>query len=261
MTFYLRLYTAYMSQQFKVLMEHRISFLIGAASTIFLQAAGILTIWVVLRQVPNLNGWSLNELLLVYGLLTLAKSIGHMFADNLWTIGRYIRLGQFDRFMVRPINPLFQLLADRFCHDGVGNFIVGLGLVGYTASALHLSWTPLTWCYLFVAVLSGGLIFIALNLLTCVSAFWIVDSVPVTRAVFEFSQFARYPLSIYPRAISILLTWLIPYGFAAFYPASYLVGRDIGWMAWLPPVVAVLLCLISYRVWEFGLRHYTSTGS
>ena len=67
---------------------------------------------------------------LIYGLVTLAKSINHMFADNLWTIGRqYIRTGAFDRFLVRPIDPLFHLLADRFCHDGIGNFLVGLTLV------------------------------------------------------------------------------------------------------------------------------------
>jgi hypothetical protein len=51
---------------------------------------------------------------------------------------------------------------------------------------------------LVVGVLSGGFIFIALNLITCVSAFWIVDSVPVTRLVFDNHLFAQYPLTIYP---------------------------------------------------------------
>ena len=66
----------------------------GAA--IFVQASGLLTIWVVMRQVPSLNGWSLQEVLLIYGLITLSKSINHMFADNLWTLGRqYLRTARF----------------------------------------------------------------------------------------------------------------------------------------------------------------------
>jgi ABC-2 type transport system permease protein len=259
---YARLYGYFLLQRFKILMEYRVNFLIGASSTIILQIAGLLTIWVVMSQIPSLNGWTLNEVLLVYGLLTLSKSINHMFADNLWTIGmNYVRTGEFDRFLVRPIDPLFHLLADRFCHDGIGNFLIGAGLVAVSSAALGIAWTPLNLLYLIVAVLSGGAIFIALNLITATSAFWIMDSIPVTQIIFNTHEFAKYPLNIYHRAIGVLLTWLIPYGFASFYPASYLLGKDIGALAWMGPVVATVLLILGYRVWVFGLRHYSSTGS
>jgi ABC-2 type transport system permease protein len=259
---YLRLYGAFLQQQFKTMLEYRVNFIIGASSTIVMQAAGLLAIWVVMRQIPSLNGWTYYEVLLIYGMITLTKSINHMFADNLWTVGRsYIRTGGFDRFLVRPIDPLLHLLADRFCYDGVGNFLVGATLVAISTSALDIVWTPLNIAYLIIAVISGGIIFIALNLLTCVSAFWIMDSVPVTRAVFETHEFAKYPLPIYGKAIGTLMTWLIPYGFASFYPASYLLGRDPGTLAWLAPLVATVALLVAYRFWRFGLRHYMSTGS
>jgi ABC-2 type transport system permease protein len=262
MTRYASLYWLFLIQRLKTLMEYRANFLIGASSTIFLQASGLLTIWVVMRQVPSLNGWSFEEVLLIYGLVTLAKSINHMFADNLWTIGRvYIRTGGFDRFLVRPIDPLFHLLADRFCHDGVGNFLVGLVLVVSAGGPLGIFAAPHKVVYLLVAVLSGGAIFIALNLITCVSSFWLMDSVPVTRAVFDNHLFAQYPLTIYPRAINILLTWLIPYGFTSFYPATYLLGRDASLVVWLGPLVAVALLFVGYRFWTFGLRYYAGTGS
>jgi ABC-2 type transport system permease protein len=259
---YLSLYWAFLIQQFKSYAEYRANFFIGASSTIMLQASNILTVWVVMQQIPSFNGWNFYELLLIYGLVTSAKSINHMFADNLWTVGRvYIRSGQFDRFLVRPLDPLFHLIADRFCYDGVGNFLVGVILLATAMVGLDVAWTPSSILYLMMAVLSGGAIFIALNLITCVSAFWIMDSVPVTRAVFDNHLFAQYPLTIYPRAISVMLTWLIPYGFASFYPASHLLGRDVGALAWAGPLVAAVLLLIGYRVWLFGLRHYTSTGS
>jgi ABC-2 type transport system permease protein len=262
MTRYADLYWTFLIQRLKVLMEYRANFLIGVASTLFLQLSGILTIWVVMRQVPSLNGWSFEEVLLIYGLVTVAKSINHMFADNLWTIGRvYIRSGGFDRFLVRPIDPLFHLLADRFCQDGLGNFLIGLLLVIVAGTPLGIFASAIKIIYLVIAVLSGGLIFIALNLITCVSSFWILDSVPVTRAVFDNHLFAQYPLTIYPKAIGIVLTWLIPYGFASFYPATYLLGRDASLVVWLGPVVAIVLLVIGYRFWRFGLKHYAGTGS
>jgi ABC-2 type transport system permease protein len=127
-------------------------------------------------------------------------------------------------------------------------------LVIFSAARLGIVWTPLNILYLIIAVISGGVIFIALNLITAAGAFWIVQSIPVT-------EFARFPLTIYPRSIGLLLTWLIPYGFASFYPASQLLGRDVGLLAWLAPFVAAVLAVISYRVWLFGLKHYGGTGS
>jgi len=262
MTRYLSLYGLFLKQRLKALLEYRANFIIGAASTVFLQGSSILAVWVVMQQVPTLNGWNLDQVLLIYGLITLAKSINHMFADNLWTLGRYyIRSGGFDRFLVRPIDPLFHLLADRFCQDGVGNFLVGLVLVVKSSVSLQIAWTPLKALLLVVSVLSGGIIFIALNLLTCTAAFWIVDSVPVTRMVFDNHLFAQYPLSIYPKAIGILLTWVLPYALASYYPASYLLDRASGNLAWLGPIVAALLLFLGYRFFQFGLRHYSGTGT
>jgi ABC-2 type transport system permease protein len=260
---YPSLYWLFLKNRIKILMEYRMNFLIGATSTIMMQGAGLLTVWVIMSQIPDLNGWTLPQVLLIYGMITLSKSINHMFADNLWTLGRdYVRSGQFDRFMVRPVDPLFHLLADRFCHDGIGNFLVGAALVGIAAGQLGLAWTPGTLLYLVIMVLSGGIIFIALNLMTCVSAFWIMDSVPVTRVVFEMHEFAKYPLSIYPRAIGLLLTWAIPFGFASYFPAARLMGIESpSWQAYGAPVVAGVVLAIALQVWRFGLRHYGSTGT
>jgi ABC-2 type transport system permease protein len=260
---YPSLYWLFLKNRLKILMEYRMNFLIGATSTIMMQGAGLLAVWVVMSQIPDLNGWTLPQILLIYGMITLSKSINHMFADNLWTLGRdYVRSGQFDRFMVRPVDPLFHLLADRFCHDGIGNFLVGGTLVGIAAKQLGIVWTPGLLVYFTVMVLSGGIIFIALNLMTCVSAFWIMDSVPVTRVVFEMHEFAKYPLSIYPRAIGLILTWAIPFGFASYFPAARLMGIDSpSWQAYGAPVVAGVLLAVALQVWRFGLRHYGSTGT
>jgi len=260
---YPSLYWLFLKNRIKILMEYRMNFLIGATSTIMMQGAGLLTVWVIMSQIPDLNGWTLPQVLLIYGLITLSKSINHMFADNLWTLGRdYVRTGAFDRFMVRPVDPLFHLLADRFCHDGIGNFLVGGALVAIAAARLGIVWTPGVIVYFAVMVLSGGVIFIALNLMTCVSAFWIMDSVPVTRVVFEMHEFAKYPLSIYPRAIGLLLTWAIPFGFASYFPATRLMGLETPlWQAYGAPLVAAVLLALALAVWRFGLRHYGSTGT
>ncbi len=115
--------------------------------------------------------------------------------------------------------------------------------------------------YTGLMIVSGGVIFIALNLITAVSSFWIMDSLPITRVVHETYEFAKYPLTISHQGIAFLLTWIFPYALASFYPASYLLGRDVGWLAFTSPLVARVLLFIGYRLWRFGLRHYAGAGS
>lgn len=264
---YLRLYGHFFRQRLKILLEYRMNFFIGAASTVIYQAASLLTLWVVMQKAPTLTDqnavvWPFEAVLVMYGLVTLGQSINHMLADNLWTIGwNYIRTGLFDQFLIRPINPLFHLLADRFCHDGIGHFLVGMALVVTGINGLGLAWTPFLALYLAVMALSGGVIFIALNLITATSAFFIIQSIPITQVVFNMHEFARYPLSMYHSGLQWVLTLVIPYGIAAFYPVSYLLGRDSGLWAWAAPVVALGFLALAYQVWQFGLRHYASAGS
>lgn len=259
---YTELYWDFLKQRFKILMEYRVNFFIGASSTIFTQSAGLLAIWVVMQHVPDLNGWRYDEVLFIYGMITLAKSINHMFADNLWTLGwQYIRTGAFDRFLVRPIDPLFHLLADRFCHDGIGNSLVGAALLVKSSVALQIEWTALKAAYLVIAVASGGMIFIAINLITSALSFWMMDSLPIMWAIFGTHEFARFPLTIYRKGITVVMTWVLPYGFTAFYPAQYILEREAGLMPFLAPVVGFAALAIGYRMWHFGLSRYASTGS
>ena len=55
---YVQLYGYFLEQRFKILMEYRVNFLIGASSTFFLQGSSLLAIWVIMGQIPSLNGWT-----------------------------------------------------------------------------------------------------------------------------------------------------------------------------------------------------------
>ena len=258
---YAALYPYFLRQHIKELLEYRVGFIVGVAGMCLTHGATLAFIWVIMSQLPNLNGWTLPEMLLIYGLLCFSRSFAHMFTDNTWAMGGAVRFGYFDRFLVRPIDPLFHLLADGFNIDGVGNFLVGGVLVVSAGQTLGIFASPLNLVYLAVTIASGAVIFFALNLISSVSAFWIIDSMPVSELVFGNYVFAQYPLSIYPRMIRFLLTWVVPYGFASFYPASFLLGHDLGPVVWLSPLVAGALLVLGYRLWLVGLNRYEGTGS
>ena len=89
-----------------------------------------------------------------------------------------------------------------------------------------------------------------------------MDSLALTSSVFQLNEYAQYPINIYNKYITFVITWIIPYGFTAFYPASYII-EDKGFIhiGVLTPLIAILSFIVAYRFWKYGIRNYTSTGN
>jgi ABC-2 type transport system permease protein len=74
--------------------------------------------------------------------------------------------------------------------------------------------------------------------------------------------FGRYPLDIYNPLIRFLLSWIIPFGFAAFYPSAKLLGHtEYDGVFLALPVVASVSVILAILLWNRGVRNYSSTGS
>ena len=259
---YAKLYLEFAKQNIKVMLEYRTDFIIGALSTFVSQLTGIIFIWLIFENIGNIKGWSFYEISFIYGLLTMSKGINHVFFDNLWVLGvQYIKEGKFDLLLLRPISSLFHLLANKIQQDGFGSLIVGIILTVVSINKIGIHMGIVDILLLIIFVLSGSGIFFAINLITATTSFWFIESTPFIWSVFMTNDFALYPMDIYNKYIKILLTWIIPYGFASFYPASYFLNKGYAQLSLLSPIVAIILCIIASRVWKFGLSHYESVGS
>lgn len=259
---YFKLYLEFAKQNIKVMLEYRVDFIIGALSTFISQSTGILFLWIIFANIKSINGWSFYEVTFVYGLLTIAKAINHIFFDNLWILGNsYIKSGKFDILMLRPISPLFHLIADNLQKDGFGNLIIGIIITIKSIYVLNLDLGISGLMLLLLFVTCGGLIFAAINTITSTSSFKIVDSIEFMWSIAANHQFAQYPITLYPKIIREGLTWVLPFAFASFYPATYFLHKGYEQFALLTPIVTIILWIIALRVWNFGIKHYTSTGS
>ncbi|MDQ0087157.1 ABC-2 type transport system permease protein [Paenibacillus anaericanus] len=260
---YSKLYWQYFKARIKVMMEYRVDFLIGVMSVLFVQGTSILFIALVFHNVDTIHGWTFYQLLFIFAVAMLGRSLEHTFFDNLWTLGwQYIRPGNFDRLLVRPVNPLFQIIAERVQQDGVGSFLVGIIVLFTAIPHLELHWGIAEVMLLIVMIISSAAIFLAVNLFFATLSFWMVDSLPVMYAVQGMNDFARYPMQIYGKGVRFVLTWIIPYGFTAFYPAAlFLDGSGFRSIGIWTPVVAIVTLSIALLFWKRGLRSFVSTGN
>ena len=83
---YLRLYRVLIVQFFKVIMQSKVDFLMGLFGFFFTQVTGILFLYLVFEQIPFLQGWSLEQLIFIYGFAQISRGIDHLLTDNIWLI-------------------------------------------------------------------------------------------------------------------------------------------------------------------------------
>ncbi|MNN03635.1 hypothetical protein D3C81_1163310 [compost metagenome] len=80
--------------------------------------------------------------------------------------------------------------------------------------------------------------------------------------MYNIQSYGRYPVTIYNRAIQVLLTWIMPFAFVGIYPASLFLHREeMQRMAYLTPVMGIIFFAIGLTVWNYGVKKYRGAGS
>ena len=228
---------------------------------------GIATLKFVISEFGTLNGWSFGELAFLYGIAVLSHGLSVIFFVQTWFMGNAVLDGEFDIYMLRPMNVLFQFFFTVFNIIGITDLIPGIVIFAYGCSQTHFVWSFINTIMLISILIGATLIRGAVFLLTGSLAFWTKNRNSFVLMNFTiFDQTTKYPLSIYPRIVQIIFTFLIPLGFIGFYPASELLNKSNtfnfpGGMAWITLIVGVFVFWISTRVFRRGMKKYESAGS
>ncbi|MBV8721981.1 MAG: ABC-2 family transporter protein, partial [Candidatus Eremiobacteraeota bacterium] len=99
-------------------------------------------------------------------------------------------------------------------------------------------------------------------------SFWFIRVDTLRWVVMSLEQdFTRYPISIYTRGVRIVLTYVLPFAFMNYFPATFFLQKSDSGMhlnpqvGLLTPAIGLAWLAVSYAFWRVGLRHYQGTGS
>jgi ABC-2 type transport system permease protein len=247
--------------------QYRLNFAILAAMGIAYQGSGFAFIAVVLSRYPSIGGWSYPEIAVLYALRLLAHATYLVPLFMLNQLDQMVREGTFDRFLIRPLNPFLQVITSNFTVSSIGDVLTAIGILIYASCLAHLQWTPLHIAYAFAAVLGGALIEAGLAIAISSMSFRFIEVWPARFfADNVLLNFGSYPLSVFGTTIQWIMTWIVPVAFIAWVPASVILDRTQGVavsgnVALLAPLVGVVWFVLSYRLWQWQLRGYESTGN
>jgi ABC-2 type transport system permease protein len=137
---------------------------------------------------------------------------------------RYLVEGRFDRILLRPVHPVFQILFESFRLESLQEVVTGFVVVFWAASRLPQV-TALDLLVLPVWAVFGCVLYLAVFAILTASSFYIEDRVGLAPPVFNLIPFGRYPIAIYDLKVRILLSTVIPFAFASFYPTAMALKR------------------------------------
>jgi ABC-2 type transport system permease protein len=248
-------------------MEYRTSFLLWFGNTVAFHAVSIGIIWALLSRFPSLNGWNFREMVFLYSLGLLARGINTTYFFPIMRIPTMIRKGTFDRHLIRPVNPLFQVLLQG-SFTSLNDMVVGLVVFTAALQMVDVAWSVPLALFLVAVVIGAGLIQAAVSLLVASASFWVIKVSGLTWTVQQIqTELLRYPVSIYGRGVQLILTVFLPIAFTNYYPATTMLGKADGsllpaqQLGFLTPVVGALWFWMAYGVWKRGVSRYQGTGS
>ncbi len=259
---YARLYRGLVSQFFKVMMQSKVDFTMGLMGFFLTQILGITFLFLVFRQIPDLKGWSFEQLVFIYGLAQLPRGLDHLLTDRLWLVAyRDVINGDFDRYMLRPMNILFQVISEKLQPDAIGELAVGTILVIRAFVIGVVSFDVLQGILFFVSLIAGAVIYTAIKLFFASLAFWLKQSGPFLQVAYEMAEFAKYPIEIYSKMVRFIITWIIPFAFVAYLPALYFLNKGSAYIILIECVIAAVLFVIAYATFVKGTYVYESAGN
>jgi ABC-2 type transport system permease protein len=260
---HLSLLLAYFAQFIKSRLSYRGDFIVDTIAVMIALSVHLVFLGVVYSKVQSLQGWSFEQLLFIYGFSLIPLGIFNLVSSNLWDFSDgYLIEGRFDRVLLRPVNPLFQILFESLNIASLGEVVVGVMILIGAGAKLGISPAPLDLVLFPVLALSAAAVYLGVFLLLTSFSFWFEDRLGIGAPIYNVIRFARYPVNIFHPVVRVIISWVIPFAFAAFYPAShFLREHEYRAFAILTPVVAAITMAGAMAVFTIGTRRYRSTGS
>ncbi|MGV8086438.1 MAG: ABC transporter permease [Candidatus Woesearchaeota archaeon] len=248
---HLKMHYEYMKLAINSALEYRTNFIIQTTSMFLNDVVWIIFWTIIFSRFNNINGWNLQDMLLLYSIVTIAYGMGGVFFGNRNAIAKIIVEGRLDYYLTLPKNILYHLICSKCSWYALGDFLLGLVLA---IMFLSISQVPL---FILLIILSTTII-IAFGVLVGSLTFYIDNSEETTTSLWNsLIGLSTYPLSIYQGVTRVIILLIIPAGFISGVPVELLKSFNWTWLLYMLGFT-LLITIVSITVFYKGLKKYES---
>lgn len=265
MSLYLRLISVNLRSQ----MQYRLSFVLDVFGSALGTGVEFVSLWAVFSRFGAVGGWTLIEVALLYGLVEVGFAVMDMVFSGFdpGFFSTQIRRGVFDQFLLRPVSLVLQMFSAEFVIRRLGRITQGALVLGLGLALNPIAWTPFKIIYLPIVLISVVAFFGGFFVLGATTCFWTVESIEAVN-IFTYggATMLAYPMHIYEDWMRRFFTFIIPGALLVYYPALFLLGKpdptgQSPLLSFLAPLAGFGMLAVAFAFWNFGVKHYTSTGT
>ena len=263
---FIKLYGYYVFLWFSSQKEYKVSFFFGFLANFYCYTITYALFWVITNRFQSIGNWVFPEISILYSFNLLIYAItGTLIWGSVYHLERMIIDGSFDRFLLRPVGLFTQLMCSRFGYTFLGQIVVSLIFLITNLIQLEIELTLLKLIFIIlslagsIAIHAGAMIFVG-----SFSFFTLKSQTAGDIFYYDLRDFINYPLSIFPGFIKVFLTFVLPWAFINYYPVALLLNKSSGTdaiLGFISPIVGALFLFLSVKLFYFGLKRYSSTGS
>ena len=257
-----QLFFAYLRLGLQNELQYRANFFVQSFTSVLELGAGLAELHVVFSQTETLGGWRSAELRALLGVFFIVGGcINMLIAPSMRRLMEDVRQGTLDFALTKPEDAQALVSLRQFEIWKLADIILGMIVLGQALYSLGATVSPER-AVLFAGTLLAGMTVVYcfwLMLATC--TFWFVRMDNILFIFQSMYDAGRWPLSIYPGWLRLLLTFLVPVAFAVTVPAEALVGRLHPTMLYASFGLAAFMLLISRWFWKVGIRHYSGASA
>jgi ABC-2 type transport system permease protein len=259
---YLRLWRRFFVTALVREAEYRASFALAVVEGLSQVLLVVLAFELIYQFSDTIAGWRREQVLLLVGVYRIADGVvGAQIAPNMLALPGYVRTGELDFHLLRPVSSQFLVSTRRLTLPELTNVAIGVGLVVYAAGPAGVAWNGLALAQAAVLLLCGlGLLYaVWFAIMTC--SIWLVEIDTLETLFFSLFQAAQYPVHFFSGPARALFTFAFPVAFATTFPTEVLLGRGDPRLVALGLALAGAALVGTHLFWRRALRHYGSASS
>ncbi len=261
---YIKIYTHFWKVGLSLATMYRTDTLMLLFGVILMLAVNITFFWLIFGTTPEIGGWNIYEMILLFGVYHVNWGILKLFyGRTMENVIEKVFNGQYDFYLLKPISSRFIAYTLPPNFKGIPSttasiifFFVGFSNVDVTVTAQNIL-VLVGYCLL------GQLAAFSFLQLAVSSSFLSGRSEEVFGVIENAWLYAGYPGNVFTGKVFALLTYIVPITIFASYPTALFLGKiDFSFKNLLIPVVVALgSFLISNAFYKFGVKNYTSASS
>jgi len=239
---------------------YRLNFILSLIITLGFNLLFPLVTILIYNSGASFPEWGFYEVLLIQSVFTLSNGLaGIMFGGVLWSTMTHIREGSFEVVLLKPLDPLFFLIASNFESESAGMVIGGLGMLIFSLAHTGVASGGFAFISFILLFAAGFAVMAGINLIMAATSFKWVGNSRIPEMFDSVKSFGKYPITIFPQAVRGLATFIIPVGMIGFYPASALLGK-LSPAVFLSAAPCVLFLLFGVWLYHHLVKIYEGVG-